>query len=61
MPSKIASRTSLNKFNRVIYNTLFKRNSMFIGTIMASAFIFQLSFDNVVNGWFARRNAGVSL
>ncbi|KAJ1973300.1 qcr9 subunit 9 of the ubiquinol cytochrome-c reductase complex [Dimargaris verticillata] len=58
MPSQIASRTSLNRFNRVVYNTIFKRNSVFVTTVLFSAFAFQLSFDRVVDGWYHQRNKG---
>ncbi|KAJ1916153.1 qcr9 subunit 9 of the ubiquinol cytochrome-c reductase complex, partial [Tieghemiomyces parasiticus] len=44
--------------NRTIYNTFFKRNSVFVGTILVSAYVFQLSFDGIVNRWYANRNKG---
>ncbi|KAJ1961261.1 hypothetical protein IWQ62_003929 [Dispira parvispora] len=56
MPSKAASGTTLNHFNRVIYNSLFRRNSVFVGGIMFAAFAYQLTLNNVVDNWYEKRN-----
>ncbi|AET40968.1 ubiquinol--cytochrome-c reductase subunit 9 Ecym_7117 [Eremothecium cymbalariae DBVPG len=41
-----------------LYNILFKRNSVFVGTIFASAFVFQAVFDNAVTSWYESHNKG---
>ncbi|CCH60401.1 hypothetical protein TBLA_0C06040 [Henningerozyma blattae CBS 6284] len=41
-----------------IYNVFFKRNSVFVGTIFASAFIFQAAFDSGITKWYNNHNKG---
>ncbi|ODV75607.1 ubiquinol--cytochrome-c reductase subunit 9, partial [Cyberlindnera jadinii NRRL Y-1542] len=41
-----------------IYNTIFKRNSIFVGTIFAGAFVFQPVFDSGVTRWYEYHNRG---
>ncbi|AGO09846.1 AaceriAAL145Wp [[Ashbya] aceris (nom. inval.)] len=41
-----------------LYNTLFRRNSVFVGTIFASAFVFQAAFDSGITAWYENRNKG---
>jgi ubiquinol-cytochrome c reductase subunit 9 len=37
---------------------LIKRNSVFVGTIFAGAFVFQPVFDDAVNVWYENHNKG---
>lgn len=37
---------------------MFKRNSVFVGTIFLGAFIFQSSFDTLMNKWWEAHNKG---
>ena len=41
-----------------IYNVFFKRNSIFVGTVFASAFVFQAAFDSAVTSWYEAHNKG---
>lgn len=41
-----------------IYKVLFRRNSVFVGTIFASAFLFQVGFDEGVTKWYENHNRG---
>lgn len=41
-----------------IYNTVFKRNSTFVASVFASAFVFQVVFDEAVTSWYVNRNKG---
>ncbi|CCD24507.1 ubiquinol--cytochrome-c reductase subunit 9 NDAI_0D01930 [Naumovozyma dairenensis CBS 421] len=41
-----------------VYKVLFKRNSVFVGTIFVSAFIFQAVFDTSVTSWYENHNKG---
>ncbi|CCC67245.1 hypothetical protein NCAS_0A06870 [Naumovozyma castellii] len=41
-----------------IYRTFFKRNSVFVGTIFAGAFVFQVLFDSSVTSWYENHNKG---
>ncbi|CAG60137.1 uncharacterized protein GVI51_H09229 [Nakaseomyces glabratus] len=41
-----------------LYKVLFKRNSIFVGTILASAFVFQGAFDTAVTSWYENHNKG---
>ncbi|QPG75191.1 qcr9 subunit 9 of the ubiquinol cytochrome-c reductase complex [Brettanomyces nanus] len=45
-------------FYSTLYNTIFKRNSVFVGTVFASAFLFQATFDEAVTAWYENRNKG---
>lgn len=44
-----------------IYNTLFKRNSAFVGAIFAGAFTFSIGFDVLTSAFWDMHNRGVSL
>lgn len=41
-----------------LYKVLFKRNSVFVGTIFASAFVFQATFDDAITRWYDNHNKG---
>ncbi|CCE92683.1 ubiquinol--cytochrome-c reductase subunit 9 TDEL_0E04400 [Torulaspora delbrueckii] len=41
-----------------LYKVLFKRNSVFVGTVFASAFVFQATFDSAVTKWYENHNKG---
>lgn len=39
-------------------NTFVQRNSVFVGTIFASAFALHIGFDTAANNWWDRNNYG---
>ncbi|CDK26192.1 unnamed protein product [Kuraishia capsulata CBS 1993] len=41
-----------------IYNLVFKRNSVFVGSVFATAFAFQGFFDYGVTSWYEAHNKG---
>ncbi len=41
-----------------IYNTVFKRNSVFVTTVFASAFAFEMMFDSTSSAIWDRLNRG---
>ncbi|CCG83488.1 Predicted protein [Taphrina deformans PYCC 5710] len=41
-----------------VYNTVFKRNSVFIGAVFATGFVFKISFDVLTTSIWDRVNAG---
>ncbi|KAH6853383.1 cytochrome b-c1 complex subunit 9 [Chaetomium sp. MPI-CAGE-AT-0009] len=41
-----------------IYNTLFRRNWTMLGVVFASAFAFELGYDNVMNKVWDNNNRG---
>ncbi|KAJ6629228.1 ubiquinol-cytochrome C reductase, partial [Mycena sp. CBHHK59/15] len=41
-----------------IYNTFFRRNSVFASTVFAGAFIFGIGFDTGVTAFYDRWNKG---
>lgn len=41
-----------------IYNGIFKRNSVYVATVLASAFAFQGFFDVGVTRWYENHNKG---
>lgn len=45
----------------MFYNTLFKRNSVFVSTIFLSAFSFSIGYDLLTTAWWDAHNRGVSL
>ncbi|KAI7907925.1 cytochrome b-c1 complex subunit 9 [Cokeromyces recurvatus] len=53
MPSAAASG-----FTRTIYNTFFKRNSMFITTIFVGAIAFEVGFDSITSKVWDNVNKG---
>ncbi|KAK9467224.1 ubiquinol-cytochrome c reductase [Lipomyces arxii] len=42
----------------LIYNTFMRRNAVFVGTIFAGAFAFEMGFDTYIDKYFDSRNAG---
>jgi ubiquinol-cytochrome c reductase subunit 9 len=46
---------------QLIYNTLFKRNSVYVSAIFLSAFGFSMGFDLATSAFWDARNRGVSL
>ncbi|KAG0175118.1 hypothetical protein DFQ28_005029 [Apophysomyces sp. BC1034] len=53
MPAGVSSG-----FARTAYNTIFKKNSVFITTIFASALVFEVGFDSVTNKVWDDLNKG---
>ncbi|KJA24519.1 hypothetical protein HYPSUDRAFT_38560 [Hypholoma sublateritium FD-334 SS-4] len=45
-------------FSNAIYNTVFKRNSVFVGAIFVSAFAFGIGFDVGVTKFYDSWNKG---
>ncbi|KAI9474151.1 MAG: cytochrome b-c1 complex subunit 9 [Benjaminiella poitrasii] len=45
-------------FTRTIYNTLFKKNSMFVTSIFAGAIAFEVCFDSVTSKVWDNLNKG---
>ncbi|CDO57548.1 similar to Saccharomyces cerevisiae YGR183C QCR9 Subunit 9 of the ubiquinol cytochrome-c reductase complex,which is a component of the mitochondrial inner membrane electron transport chain [Geotrichum candidum] len=45
-------------FGTTIYNTLFRRNSVFVATVFASSFFFDIGFNKVVDSYYDSINAG---
>lgn len=43
------------------YNVFVKRNSAFVATIFASAFVFDMTFETAIDNLWDRLNAGVSI
>ncbi|KAG5355126.1 Cytochrome b-c1 complex subunit 9 [Yarrowia sp. B02] len=41
-----------------LYNTFVKRNSAFVATIFASAFVFDMTFETAIDNLWDRLNAG---
>ncbi|KAK9479773.1 cytochrome b-c1 complex subunit 9 [Lipomyces japonicus] len=41
-----------------IYNILFKRNAVFVGTVLAGAFAFEIGFDSSIDRFWDKWNAG---
>ncbi|ODQ80666.1 hypothetical protein BABINDRAFT_7375 [Babjeviella inositovora NRRL Y-12698] len=41
-----------------IYNTFFKRNSVYVASIFAGAFVFQGFFDVACTNWYEAHNKG---
>ncbi|KAK9383958.1 ubiquinol-cytochrome C reductase [Kockiozyma suomiensis] len=42
----------------VIYNTFFRRNSIFVGTVLFGAFAFEIGFDSTIDKFWDARNSG---
>jgi len=45
----------------MFYNTLFKRNSVFVSTVFLSAFSFSIGYDLLTTAWWDAHNRGVSV
>lgn len=41
-----------------VYKVLFKRNSIFVGTVFVGAFLFQTTFDSAITKWYENHNKG---
>lgn len=57
----VISRNVINKNMAIttkIYNALFRRTSTFAATIIVGAFIFERTFDPVMDGIWERNNSG---
>ncbi len=50
-----------SSFGNRVYNTLVRRNSVFIGAIFISGLGFALAFDSLSNRLWARVNKGVCI
>lgn len=61
MPVKSNNGTAANKFARAGYNTIVKRNSIFLTTIFVSAFAAEMVFDSVSDRIWDNLNKGVRL
>lgn len=59
MPVKSNNASFANKFARVGYNTIVKRNSIFLTTIFVSAFAAEMVFDSVSDRIWDNLNKGV--
>ncbi|KAF8947857.1 hypothetical protein BGZ47_007525 [Haplosporangium gracile] len=58
MPVKSNNGTFANKFARAGYNTIVKRNSIFLTTIFVSAFAAEMAFDSVSDRIWDNINKG---
>ncbi|KAJ7086650.1 ubiquinol-cytochrome C reductase [Mycena epipterygia] len=45
-------------FSTTLYNTFFRRNSVFVASIFAGAFVFGVGFDSGVTTFYDRWNKG---
>jgi len=45
-------------FATSLYNSVFRRNSVFVGTIFITAFFADIGFNNAVDSYFDKVNAG---
>ncbi|KAK0490733.1 cytochrome b-c1 complex subunit 9 [Armillaria novae-zelandiae] len=45
-------------FSATLYNTFFKRNSVYVATIFAGAFGFGIGFDTALDSFYDRWNKG---
>ncbi|KAF8076144.1 cytochrome b-c1 complex subunit 9 [Lyophyllum atratum] len=48
----------MGKVANTVYNTFFKRNSVFVTTVFAGAFAFGIGFDVAVTKFYDRWNQG---
>ncbi|CAG8580459.1 11786_t:CDS:2 [Funneliformis mosseae] len=53
-----ARNNGLEKFSRSVYRTIFRRNSVFMVGIFATAFAFEMAFDTATDRWWDRMNKG---
>ncbi|KAI1303534.1 hypothetical protein EDD11_005335 [Mortierella claussenii] len=58
MPVKSANATAANRFARIGYNAIVKRNSIFLTTIFVSAFAAEMVFDSVSDRIWDNINKG---
>ncbi|KAF9408356.1 hypothetical protein BGZ94_002341 [Podila epigama] len=58
MPVKSNNGSAANKFARLGYNTIVKRNSIFLTTIFVSAFAAEMVFDSVSDRIWDNLNKG---
>lgn len=59
MPVKSNNASTANRFGRLGYNTIVKRNSIFLTTIFVSAFAAEVVFDVVSDRVWDNLNKGV--
>ncbi|VVT57254.1 uncharacterized protein SAPINGB_P005611 [Magnusiomyces paraingens] len=45
-------------FGTLVYNTFFRRNSIFVGTVFGAAFFFDVGYSKAVDAYFDKINAG---
>ncbi|KAJ7638596.1 ubiquinol-cytochrome C reductase [Roridomyces roridus] len=45
-------------FSTTLYNTFFRRNSVFVSTIFVGAFTFGIGFDTAVTSFYDKWNKG---
>ncbi|KAI9137027.1 cytochrome b-c1 complex subunit 9 [Paraphysoderma sedebokerense] len=45
-------------FNRRLYTTFFRRNTMFVGSIFVAAFAFEIAYDKVTDYIWDSNNKG---
>ncbi|RKP10501.1 ubiquinol-cytochrome c reductase subunit 9 [Thamnocephalis sphaerospora] len=50
--------SALNRFNSLAFNGLFRRNSVFLAGIFASAFVVEIAFDGVSDRIWRNINKG---
>ncbi|KAF9282295.1 hypothetical protein BGZ68_006081 [Mortierella alpina] len=58
MPVKSNNGTAANRFARAGYNTIVKRNSVFLTTIFVSAFAAEMAFDTISDRVWDNINKG---
>ncbi|KAG0001557.1 hypothetical protein BGZ79_004500 [Entomortierella chlamydospora] len=58
MPVNSNNGSAVNKFARVGYNAIVKRNSIFLTTIFVSAFAVEMAFDTVSDRIWDNINKG---
>ncbi|KAF9376443.1 hypothetical protein CPB97_010808 [Podila verticillata] len=58
MPVQSSNGSAANKFARFGYNTIVKRNSIFLTTIFVSAFAAEMVFDSVSDRIWDNINKG---
>ncbi|KAH3686298.1 hypothetical protein WICPIJ_002724 [Wickerhamomyces pijperi] len=54
----VLTLTPHQSFYTTLYNTVFKRNSTFVGTIFFAGFLFQPALDSALTAWFENHNKG---
>ncbi|KAK9449067.1 ubiquinol-cytochrome C reductase [Limtongia smithiae] len=42
----------------LIYNTLFRRNAVYVGSVLFGAFAFEMVFDSAIDRYWDAKNAG---
>jgi hypothetical protein len=44
---------------RKLYTGLFRRNAVFVGVLMTTAFAFEVVYDKFTDSWWEKHNKGV--